>query len=88
VVEQELKTVVNSNDEEKVTLPELIEAISDYMEVVHGGTLSLVGFDGETVQVQFGGVCTDCELRRWDLVMGVERAVKRMFPEVKKVVAV
>ncbi len=84
-MEQELKAGVN---EEKVTLPELIEAISDYMEVVHGGTLSLIGFDGETVQVQFGGACTDCELRRWDLIMGVERAVKRMFPEVKKVVAV
>ncbi len=84
-MEQELKAGVN---EEKVTLPELIEAISDDMEVVHGGTRSLIGFDGETVQVQFGGACTDCELRRWDLIMGVERAVKRMFPEVKKVVAV
>jgi len=79
---------VENNQEKKITLPELIEAISDYMEVVHGGTLSLIEYDGETVKVRFGGACTDCELRRWDLVMGVERTIKRLLPEVKQVIAV
>lgn len=79
--------VDQKTEDRTVTLPELVEAISDYMEVVHGGTLSLVSFDGETVRVRFGGACTDCDLRRWDLVMGVERAIKRLMPAVKQVVA-
>jgi Fe-S cluster biogenesis protein NfuA len=78
---------MGETDVTQITLPELIEAISDYMEVVHGGSLSLVSFDGETVRVKFGGACTDCDLRRWDLTMGVERAIKRVLPQVKQVLA-
>jgi Fe-S cluster biogenesis protein NfuA len=69
-------------------LQDLICGISEYMEVVHGGTLTLVDYDGETVKVRFGGSCMDCIYRRWDLVMGIERAVKRLFPEVRQVIAV
>lgn len=73
--------------ETAMSLNDLIQGISDYMEVVHGGTLSLVAHDGDTVKVRFGGNCADCEYRRWDLVMGIERAVKRHFPTIEKVVA-
>ena len=73
--------------ETTVTLADLIQGISDYMEVVHGGNLTLVEYDGETVKVRFGGNCSDCEYRRWDLVTGIERSVKRHFPEVKHVSA-
>lgn len=73
--------------ETSVTLTDLIQGISDYIEVVHGGTLSLTAYDGETVTVRFGGNCTDCDYRRWTLVNGIERSVKRHFPDVQQVVA-
>jgi len=73
--------------ETPVTLTNLIQGISDYMEVVHGGTLSLVDYDGETVKVRFGGNCSNCDYRRWDLITGIESAVKRHFPNVKQIVA-
>ena len=69
-------------------MEDLIETISHYAEVYHNGKVSLMSFDGESVQVHFSGHCEGCPLLPWTLKMTVERTVHDLFPLVKSVEAV
>ncbi|RME48039.1 MAG: NifU family protein, partial [Chloroflexi bacterium] len=51
---------VEATDEERMEA--LIELLSAYIEYYHGGKVSLVEYDGETLKVQMGGACEGCPL--------------------------
>ncbi len=78
---------MNANDEYK-RLQEVIETISHYAQIYHNGTVELVAFDGEHVQVRLGGACEGCPLLPWTLKMTIERTILDLFPQIKSVEAV
>jgi Fe-S cluster biogenesis protein NfuA len=69
-------------------MQETIQTISHYAEIYHQGSIELVAFDGEHVQVKFKGACEGCPLLPHTLKMTVERTVLDLFPYVKSVTAV
>lgn len=69
-------------------MQETIQTISHYAEIYHQGSIELVAFDGERVQVKFKGACEGCPLLPHTLKMTVERTVHDLFPYVKSVEAV
>lgn len=53
-----------------------------------GGDVELVEVKDGIVKVRLKGACGGCPMSSMTLSMGVERAIKRAVPEVKKVEAV
>jgi len=66
----------------------LIEALSAYIELYHGGAVELIDFDGETLKVKLLGACLGCPLSPVTLHGWVEGTVKQFFPTLKKVESV
>ncbi len=65
----------------------LIEQLSAYIEHYHGGSVSLVYYDGNLVKVRLGGACEGCALLPSTLHGWVEGTIKQFFPEVERVEA-
>lgn len=63
----------------------LISQISAYIEQYHGGSVELISFDGEELQVRLGGACVGCPLSAATLRGWVEGTVHQFFPGVKVV---
>lgn len=53
-----------------------------------GGDVELVEVKDGIVKVRLKGACGGCPMSSMTLSMGVERAIKRAVPEIKKVEAV
>lgn len=54
-----------------------------------GGDIELVSVDEDgTVKVKLTGACGSCPMAQMTMAMGVEMALKKDVPEVKKVIAV
>ena len=54
-----------------------------------GGDIELVSVEDDgTVKVRLKGACGGCPMSSMTMTEGVERAVKKAVPEVKRVVAV
>lgn len=53
-----------------------------------GGDIQLVSIDDGVVKVRLTGACGGCPMSQVTMTQGVEKAIKRAVPEVKKVVAV
>lgn len=70
---------------EQESISRLIEAISAYIEQVHGGWVRLVDFDGEVLKVELGGACDGCHLSETTLHGWVEGTVRQFFPNLKRV---
>lgn len=51
----------------------------------HGGNVSLIGFDGSAVVIQFGGGCQGCGQADVTLKQGVAGAIKQAIPEITEV---
>ena len=66
----------------------LIENISSYIEMYHGGWVKLVNLKGNTLTVQLGGACDGCPLSQTTLQGWVGGTVKQFFPEIEEIVAV
>ena len=65
----------------------LVENLSAYIELYHGGFVEMVSFDGNTLQVRLGGACLGCALSTTTLKGCVGGTVKQFFPEVHVVQA-
>ncbi|MFC1959511.1 NifU family protein [Chloroflexota bacterium] len=63
-------------------LAALIENISAYIEFYHGGSVTLVEFDGKVAHVQLGGACDGCPLSSMTLRGWVEGTVHQFFPDI------
>lgn len=60
----------------------LIDNLSSYIEFYHGGSVSLVSFDGKTARVRLGGACEGCALSVITLRGWVEGTVHQFFPDI------
>ena len=85
----ELKAIigeVNKSDEERMEA--LIGILNDYVEHYHGGSIELVGFDGQQLLVKMGGACVGCDLAPHLLDGWIADTVRPFFPELEQVEAV
>ena len=53
-----------------------------------GGDIELVSVEDGVVKVRLTGACGGCPMSQMTMTEGVERAIKKTVPQVKKVVAV
>lgn len=73
---------------EEEQLRELIEALSAYIEQYHGGFVSMVGLEGNVLQVRLGGACEQCQLSAATLKGWIGGTVRQFFPHITEVEAV
>jgi len=52
----------------------------------HGGWVELVGIEGESARIAFGGGCQGCGMSEVTLKQGIEAAVTQAVPEIREVV--
>ncbi|MFZ5801408.1 MAG: NifU family protein [Candidatus Omnitrophota bacterium] len=53
-----------------------------------GGDIQLVSIEDGVVKVQLQGACGGCPMSQQTMSLGVEKAIKRAVPGVKKVIAI
>ena len=53
-----------------------------------GGDIQLVSVENGVVKVRLTGACGGCPMSSMTMTEGVEKAIKKAVPQVKKVVAV
>lgn len=53
-----------------------------------GGDIQLVSVEDGVVKVHLVGACSGCPMSQMTMTQGVEKAIKKAVPEVKKVIAV
>jgi Fe-S cluster biogenesis protein NfuA len=64
-------------------LKALIEQISAYVEQFHGGSVELIGIDGDVARVKLGGACLGCPLLPSTLHGWVAGTIHQFFPDVR-----
>lgn len=65
-----------------------LDTIRPYLEA-DGGNVKIVGInEGMVLQIELTGTCSSCPMSTMTLKAGVEEAVKKAIPEIKKVEAV
>lgn len=63
----------------------LIEQLDAYISHYHGGSVSLVSFDGKVLKIRLGGACEGCPLSPSTVHGWVEGTVRQFFPEIERV---
>jgi Fe-S cluster biogenesis protein NfuA len=53
-----------------------------------GGDIQLVEIEGGVVKVRLTGACGGCPMSQMTMTQGVEQAIKKAVPGIKKVIAV
>ena len=66
-------------------LKALIDTLDAYISHYHGGSVSLVKYDGKTLKVHLGGACEDCPLSMTTLNGWVAGTVRQFFPEIEHI---
>ncbi len=61
----------------------LIDQLSAYIEQYHGGLVSLVRIEENTVFVSLGGACEDCALSEATLQGWVAGTLRQFFPDIQ-----
>lgn len=79
-------TTPNYSDQER--LQALIEQLDAYISQYHGGSVSLVSFDGKVLKIHLGGACLGCPLSPTTVQGWVAGTVRQFFPEIEKVESV
>lgn len=81
-------TAQNESYSEEELIQALIEKISAYIELYHGGSVEMVAYEGDVLKVKLGGACQGCPLSPSTLHGWVEGTVRQFFPSIKKVIDV
>lgn len=66
----------------------LLENLSAYIEMYHGGAVEFVALEGQVLKVRFRGACVGCPLTPTTLHGWIEGTVRQFFPEITQVEAV
>ena len=61
----------------------LVEGINAYIEQYHGGSVEMVGLEGNRLRVRLGGACLGCPLSPATLQGWVAGTVRQFFPELE-----
>ncbi len=81
-------TEATTTAQPELTIEEIIAAISQQIEVSHGGWVEFVDFDGKLLSVRLQGACVGCPMSQYTLAMGIGQTVQQFFPELESVQAV
>ena len=73
-------------DAREFALQDLFDSQINPQIAAHGGMISLIGVQGRTAFVEFGGGCVGCGMLSVTLKQGVEVAVKDQVPEIDEIV--
>jgi Fe-S cluster biogenesis protein NfuA len=65
----------------------LLERVNAYIEQYHGGSVEIVGLEGQVLKVKLGGACLGCPLSPATLHGWVAGTVHQFFPELEVVSA-
>jgi Fe-S cluster biogenesis protein NfuA len=77
--------VLNSDTQAKVE--QALEQIRPFLKA-DGGDVELLSIDADNVvKLRLLGACKSCEISHITMKAGIEESIRRVFPEVKEVVA-
>ncbi|OGX25405.1 MAG: hypothetical protein A3J51_04260 [Omnitrophica WOR_2 bacterium RIFCSPHIGHO2_02_FULL_45_21] len=71
----------------KEKIEQALETIRPALQA-DGGDIQLVAIEGDLVKVRLTGACGGCPMSSMTMTQGVEKAIKKVVPEIKRVVAV
>lgn len=71
----------------KEKIEQALETIRPALQA-DGGDIQLVAIEGDVVKVRLTGACGGCPMSSMTMTQGVEKAIKKAVPEIKRVVAV
>jgi Fe-S cluster biogenesis protein NfuA len=63
----------------------LLERINAYIEHYHGGSVEMIGLEGNRLKVRLGGACLGCPLSPSTLHGWVAGTVHQFFPDLEVV---
>lgn len=63
----------------------LLEQLDSYISQYHGGSVELISFHDDEVQVRLGGACLGCPLSPVTLHGWVEGTIHQFFPKIRVV---
>jgi Fe-S cluster biogenesis protein NfuA len=84
-VSDEYATRMPSDEDIRAKIEELFAAEINPAVAGHGGYVSLIDVKDTNVYVQMGGGCQGCGAANITLKMGIERAIRRVVPEIGEV---
>jgi len=86
VAEQDALPVIQLDEApEEDRLRALVDTLSSYIELYHGGAVEMVNYRAGVLQVRMTGACEGCRLAPVTLHGWVEGTVKQFFPTVERV---
>lgn len=80
-------TEISDEFSKEEKLKALIDTLDAYISQYHGGSVSMVQFDGSRLVVRLGGACENCPLSMTTLNGWVAGTVRQFFPEIEKIEA-
>ncbi|MBM3138668.1 MAG: iron-sulfur cluster assembly accessory protein [Chloroflexi bacterium] len=73
-------------DEKEEAIQRIFDEEINPAIAAHGGVVNLLGVEGDTAYVEFGGGCQGCGMVAVTLKQGVEVAVKEQVPGIERIV--
>ena len=74
-------------EDQKAKVEKALDSIRPMLQA-DGGNIELVSVENGIVKVKLTGACGSCPMAQMTMSAGVEQAVKKAVPEIKKVEAV
>ncbi|MFT5723901.1 MAG: Fe-S cluster biogenesis protein NfuA [Bacteroidia bacterium] len=78
------KTILDSDTHAKVE--EALNSIRPFLKA-DGGDVELISIDDDVVRLKLLGACSSCEISHITMKAGIEESIRRIYPEVKEVLA-
>jgi Fe-S cluster biogenesis protein NfuA len=75
----------NPNFTPEQQLQGLIEQLDAYINHYHGGSVELVSYKDNIIQVRLGGACLGCPLSESTLHGWVEGTIRQFFPDIERI---
>jgi Fe-S cluster biogenesis protein NfuA len=75
----------NHNYTKEQQLQGLIEQLDAYINHYHGGSVELISFKDNIIQVRLGGACLGCPLSESTLHGWVEGTIRQFFPDINRI---
>lgn len=67
-------------------IEEALNSIRPFLKA-DGGDVELISVDNDVVRLKLLGACSSCEISHITMKAGIEESIRRIYPEVKEVVA-
>jgi len=74
------------NNEIQAKIEEALNNIRPFLKA-DGGDVELISVDNDISKLRLLGACSSCEISHITMKAGIEESIRRIYPEVKEVVA-